>query len=401
MKLVPLGIVGWFSKRLAEEIRSYIADNSIPVKNTLSVFENAMEYHFLYVDYFLKNRKPFIGRNDIDEAENNIEFDKMILCPLMIDFGYKNLQRGDYFYNLPPRKPIVNQVVDLLNAIYYYYNKDITEHPAKGKNNRLKIVDNKQSKNEKLFEIYPFLGLNTRNYDLEELEAMFSKYFSGYEDDNADSRHQKLFDKMGTVKVDLENLQDSSVDFTYIFAGIKLYPPLGFDPWPADNNKELEKVIFLYNKCIEYRLPVTVHCSDKGFVADENAKTYTNPAENWSYVINNPEFKDLKINFAHMGKEFSGKTNWQDSIFKYITSNKNIYTDFSARGYSNKFYETLNADVNTDLKSNILFGSDFMINLLHIESYNEYLELFINTPAINNEMKKLFASGNAYQFLFG
>jgi len=56
------------------------------------------------------------------------KFDKIVLCPLLIDFGYKNLNNKDCFYNLPPAKPIVNQVVDLINALWFYYNYDLILH---------------------------------------------------------------------------------------------------------------------------------------------------------------------------------------------------------------------------------------------------------------------------------
>ncbi|MCW8966636.1 MAG: hypothetical protein OQK82_08135, partial [Candidatus Pacearchaeota archaeon] len=71
-------------------------------------------------------------------------FRKVILTPLMMDFdgkGYKG--DGPVHYNLPPYKPIVEQVVDVFNGIKRY-NKMSPYH---------------------LFEVYTFVGINPQNYD--------------------------------------------------------------------------------------------------------------------------------------------------------------------------------------------------------------------------------------------
>jgi hypothetical protein len=80
----------------------------------------------------------------------------------------------------------------------------------------------------------------------------------GFENDNPSSRKQKLLQKMGTLHLDITEIPEKKgvpkvtekKDFNYIFAGIKLYPPLGYDPWPA-KNEEREKVKLLYHKCLE------------------------------------------------------------------------------------------------------------------------------------------------------
>ena len=53
------------------------------------------------------------------------------------------------------------------------------------------------------------------------------------------------------------------------------------------------------------------------------------------------------------------------------------------------------------LRSRILFGSDFMINLLATESYKRYVEQFLGTGKLYEEEKSAFCSTNPEGFLFG
>jgi len=48
----------------------------------------------------------------------------------------------------------------------------------------------------------------------------------------------------------------------------------------------------------------------------------------------------------------------------------------------------------------ILSGSDFPINLLDVDSYNEYLQGFGCTPHLTDGDKNLFCSVNSERFLF-
>ena len=399
VKLIPGGFIGFFPGKIARKIREYLQRDSRKFRNLLSVMESAVEYHFLYIEYFLLKEGRFFGKTD------NCRYSKIVVCPQLIDFGYKNLNNDDCFYNIPPSKPVINQVVDLFNAIWFYYNFEIIPHPDT--EGRLKVVPTRIPKEKKLFEIYPFLGINTRNYDLFEIVEMFDKYFSGYEDDTPSERRKKLYDRMGTVRVDLEDMMwkrrekaDSSY-YTYLFAGIKLYPPLGFDPWPSDDPVELEKVRFLYSECIRRKLPVTVHCSDGGFKTTDDARLFTDPSLRWHNVISRPEYRNLKINFAHLGNQKDGKTLWRDTILESIRKNNNIYTDCSSVTPEREDYEKIKNIMNDDVESNILFGSDFLINLMWSDSYNEYLNNFLMTTFLDDRQKSELCETNPEKFLFG
>lgn len=399
-KILPFWSVGMFPGQTVKKIRDYLNHDARNFRNLLSVMEGAIEYHFLYTEYFLLKENRYFGNN------GGSKYKKIVICPLLMDFGYKNLNNHDCFYNLPPAKPIVNQVVDLINAIWFYYHFDLIPHPDK--QGRLKLVSSVTEKDKKLFEIYPFLGINTQNYDLQEITELFDKYFRGYESDGGGrERYQKLFGRLGTVKADLEDMllrtkeKQNSDYYSYMFAGIKLYPPMGFDPWPENDRSELDKVRFLYSECVRLKLPIIVHCSDSGYVTSPDAKEYTDPGKRWQKVLSKPEYKSLKINFAHLGTQHDGRSDWKETILSGIAVNKNIYTDCSCQTPEKKDYIRVKEIMNHETELNILFGTDFLINLIWSESYNEYLNNFVETGYLDDRQKKLMCSTNPERFLFG
>jgi hypothetical protein len=398
LKILPPGLLSLFKSAVVKNIKNYLKNDAGTYRNLLSVMESPIEYSLLYVDYFLRNKQPIF---DIKTSG----YSKIILCPLIVDFGYKK-SKGTSFYDLPPSKPVANQTLDILNAIYFYYNYEMIPHDSKI--NRLDVRPKPRDVDKELFEVYPFLGINTQNYDYQSIQSLFNRYFSGYESDSILERKAKLYQNLGTVKVHLDDFINSENDnkFSYLFAGIKLYPPLGFDPWPGNNSEELNKVKLLYSECIRRRLPITVHCSDGGYIADDNSVEFTNPAGKWSKVLSNPDYKDLRINFAHLGSQHNGKTDWQATILNYISYgiNKNIYTDISCVTFRPEDYVPLkNIIANPENEQKILFGSDFVINLLWSEtsSYNDYLNnLLIKTNPLNDAQKDIICSQNPEKFLF-
>jgi len=399
-KLAPVWAMSRFPGKITERIKDYLKYDANHLLNLLSVIENPVEYHFLFSEYFLLNDNIYFNRT------NTGGYDKIVLCPLLIDFGNKSMDRPDWLCSYSPAKPIANQVVALLNAIYFYYNYDIIIHPDKPE--KFKLIPTSSQVEDKLFEIYPFLGLNTQNYDLSEITEMFDKYFSGYEDDKTPAdRQNKMFRRLGTAKVDLEDMIfrrkeiENPYYYSYLFAGIKLYPALGFDPWPSDNTHELDKVKFLYSECIRRKLPVSVHCSDGGYKTSPYAVSYTDPSNKWRMVLSKPEYKNLKINFAHMGSQKSGRKDWQQVILKSIEENRNVYTDCSCLTPDKGDYVKVRDIMNQNTESNILFGTDFIINLIWSHSYTEYLQNFIQTSFLDSRQKKLISEVNPERFLFG
>lgn len=105
----------------------------------------------------------------------NKSYSKIVLTPLIMDFGYNHLKSPDLYYGKKSsHKPVTEQVIDLFKGIKDY-------------------LEDKETENEiKLFEVYPFLGLNPDNYFLENpenlldseekirLQEIMSKFFENY-----------------------------------------------------------------------------------------------------------------------------------------------------------------------------------------------------------------------------
>jgi len=309
------------------------------------------------------------------------EFSSIVLTPLVMDFSTPASLTPDTYYKRPPRKPIDAQIIDVMYAIRKYV----------------------EARPEGMLRVYPFLGVNTKNHSLEGLARFLDTWFSKYTRDEAVlERRFRAAARHGT--------EIEAQDFG-LFAGIKLYPPLGFDPWP-DDPEEREKVDLLYSFAESRRIPITTHCDDQGYriLSLEESLLYTAPSRYEAALEQHP---DLVLNFAHMGKRhiraIRGKeqADWRKEIFDFIRRYPNVYTDFSFVGVEPQFYEELAkvlADLDPDDARNIarkiLFGSDFSINLLKIRSYRDYMEYFSQGP-LADELKLSFCARNPRNFLFG
>jgi hypothetical protein len=355
-----------------------IGANFNKVKNLLAVMENDIGSYFLMLEEYLKKNGNQALLHDGKLNIGGNEYSRIVLTPLMMDFGYKGIKDNeDIYYNQPPQKPIVEQVVDVFNGIRKYQQKSP----------------------DKIFEIYPFLGINTQNYDMGRIEKMLDKYFKDYRGSREDFRRN-----IGAFDGDIEHLGSN------FFAGIKLYPPLGFDPWP-DDPRELEKVRYLYDYCCRKHIPVTVHGSEGGFVVVPSslAKQYASISK-WESVLG--KYPELRINLAHF--PVGEKTLWLfprtkrlKETLNLVRKYQNVYVDFSNRAVKEPYYVSLSKLIKEesekhqfDLTGRILFGSDFMINLMSIDSYNYYLEVFSGSGSFSNKEKDIFCSANPGHFIF-
>jgi len=354
------------------------------VMNLLSVMERDLGEFFLLME---QDMEHFRENGAIGICGNS--YDRVVLTPLMMDFGYKGVDSypGIHYKDLP-QKPIVEQVIDLFNGIRKY-----------ARTSRLR-----------LFEIYPFLGINTKNYGMtgrqggSSLPDLLEKYFGSFLSDPPSERSRRLFDSMGTFDGNIDHLG------AYAFAGIKVYPPLGFDPWPRDDPEELAKVEYLYDFCARRGIPVTAHCSDGGYHTHEHAEDFTDPGK-WACVLS--RYPELRLNLAHFGKQgkafglFPRKA-WQKAVADLIAAYDGVYTDFSCCGFDQGFYTSLKNMVDSQpekvrdrLLQRILFGTDFMINLLWTGSYREYLDVFSNQECFRGPDANRLCSVNPRRFLFG
>ncbi len=363
-------------KELFEMVGSYKE-----AKNLLAVMENDSGGVFLLMEDCLCGKYGFtppLLKTETGLKIGETTYSKAVLTPLIMDFDGDNgrggsLNSGSY-YNQPARKPVTEQIIDLFNGINKYNAKSELS----------------------FFEIYPFLGINTRNFTPKKLEAILEQYFDGYKPSRAAlAAASAKFD--GEVK----KLGANS------FAGIKVYPPLGFDPWPEDDPRELSKVEMLYSACEAKHIPITAHCNDEGFATCTiaEAEKFTSPAR-WEKALKH--YPQLKLNLAHFGRKSDAAfSEWSNKICSLIYKYENVYTDLSFNGFDPAYYAGLKIFLNklprkmADIvPQRILFGSDFMMSLLKIESYSKYLSYFSQTPHLDETTKNDLCSLNPAKFLF-
>jgi len=371
--------------------------------NLLAVMENDLGSYFLLVENCLREgRNPPLQGNELHIGDR--VYESIILTPLMMDFGYKGKtppgqrRKKKFHYDIAASKPIAEQVTDVFNGIKKYFNTRSSEDLSK----KFPAL---VSGTSRVLEIYPFLGLNTRNYELEDIDELLDKYFANYNR----SRHE-LFANMGRFDGNIDDMRSN------FFAGVKVYPPLGFDPWPDDTGRErqeLKKVTKLYKYCSERGIPIVSHGGSGGFnvLDSETLKKYTLVSK-WDEVLD--EYPRLKLNLAHFTME--EKAMWilpnplhplRRAFHRLVLKHKNAYVDFSCQAMSDRYYVELRKFLDSllegdreKLRKRILFGSDFSVNLISSDSYNHYLDLFSKTTALSEREKFTFCCSNPERFLF-
>ncbi len=396
------------------------------VFNMLPVLENDIGSYFLIVEDCLRevkdrgyDQRPLFNGDDLEIGGR--KYRKIVLTPLMMDFGYKGKSKeSSIHYNKPAEKPIADQVIDVFNGVKKYMQspaKPLTKEEA---DRFIWKYPNLGTESRRIMEIYPFLGLNTSIYDLDYVKKLLDKYF-----EKPDASSHKYRGLRDDLKLNLGQFTGKIDDLpSNYFAGVKVYPPLGFDPWPADK-KQWDKVDYLYKFCASHKIPITCHGGSSGFVTVVNKRelaSFTSISK-WQDALKHAEYKGLKLNIAHFptesvserkipGRNFSTERQRLDGIIGLILDRDlNVYTDFSCRGTGDKYYATLrkvldsqkSADDKTRLTEHILFGSDFPVNLgaANITSYNKYVQLFRDTPYLEPPEKEAFCCVNPQYFLFG
>jgi hypothetical protein len=175
--------------------------------------------------------------------------------------------------------------------------------------------------------------------------------------------------------------------------GIKLYPPIGFNPDPSrERHAEIRKrYCDFYLWCIERRIPLTVHCQHSSYSmhSANRIRYYTHPL-NWQKLLGRPGFGSLSINFAHAGgwedmaewqgtlkpgvsggeaaKPESMPGSWSKVVVSLLKKYPNTYADLSAfnfasRSARNALKKLLERDERDQsggyrLRKKLLWGSD-------------------------------------------
>lgn len=173
------------------------------------------------------------------------------------------------------------------------------------------------------------------------------------------------------------------------FAGVKIYPALGFYPFD-------ERLNGVYTYCQKHNLPVIAHCARKGIyfrypitrdmlrhpITGEPLKRrgnqsfsdeFTDP-NNYTYLLE--RFPNLKLSLAHLGGPIEWDaylaTRWDDTrpdswlkvIIELIRNENfpNVYGDIAYTVYDQKMMNLLKALLgDSGLRSKILLGTDFYI----------------------------------------
>ena len=356
------------------------------LRNMLSVMENQPGDIFMLMEDDLaglyatsEKEKPFIQGGILEVGGQ--KYGTLVLSPLLMDFNQPGPYKPDTYYNKLPNKTIEAQIVDVMLGIREY----------------------RKLRPDGLLEIHPFLGVNPQAYTSETLTAFLDRWFSGFTREREEARADFL--SMREIALSEDPRKHS------LFAGIKLYPPLGFDPWP-DDGLEREKVEILYAFAEKKRIPIITHCDDGGFrvLPLEDSWRQTSPVR-FRPVLE--RYPDLIIDFAHLGMQYSmnmrlsPQTEWRDTIFSLMGDFSGVYGDFSFNGVLPEYYDSLlvalgnlPASSRTVIEKRLMFGSDFLVNLIKVRSYADYYRIF-SESAIDPNLKRAFASDNPRRFLFG
>lgn len=365
-------------------LTSFFAKGGERIRNILAVMEmEAGEVFELMEDdllgAFAKPGDPEALAAGGSLAIAGRSFDRVVLVPLVLDFARQDRHRGGVYYDRPTPKSVELQIRDLLSGIRQYRRR----RPAG------------------LLEIRPFIGVNPAVRNPLELESILETAFAGYRRD--ESASSESFEAMRDW--------EAGRPHPLAFAGVKLYPPLGFDPWP-EGGDERDKVEYLYGFCEKRGIPITTHCDDQGFRAVPLEEDWRNTSPlRWRKVLEN--FPALIVDFAHFGMQYamrlgqSQQNSWTKEIVTLMLAHPGVYTDISFDGCDPEYYEALatllerlpDAERETVL-GRILFGSDFMVNLLKVRSWADYLRTFDASP-LPEEWKYRFCSENPRRFLFG
>jgi predicted TIM-barrel fold metal-dependent hydrolase len=297
-------------------------------------------------------------------------YDKIAMCPLLMDFSQSQGQNGNLYYPSHKLEKIIKYAEDTIEGMEWY----------------------RKNRPDGLFEFFPFIGINPPVHSAQFIHDLLETYVA---------KNQKRRRKQQ-------------------FFGIKFYPPLGYNPWPSDD-EEREKVCLIYEFCIKYDLPVITHCDDQGFrgISPKEAWRFTSPA---SFKPVLEHYPTLRLDFAHYGWQYNQlqknplnrltaaankipDSPWFYELIDLMVTYPNIYADVSFSGTNPDFYVQLynyikaqTAEKADTILNRTIFGSDFCVNLFKVESYTYYYRLFEQSPFSDEEINR-FVQTNPMRFM--
>jgi predicted TIM-barrel fold metal-dependent hydrolase len=209
------------------------------------------------------------------------------------------------------------------------------------------------------------------------------------------------------------------------FAGIKIYPRLGF--YPND-----ERLLEIYDYAQNNNIPVLSHCSKGGVYTRKitqemlehpiRGKVTKIKAKDFSHYFTEPQnyipllekYPDLKICLAHFGgnsewdsyleKEWdpnneNQEKSWVAQIVEMMKKYTNLYTDISYTAFhSDRYFPLLGVFLeDTEIKDRIMFGSDFY--MVEREKVSEREVSLKIRYALGKEKFEMIADTNVKKFL--
>ncbi len=360
-----------------------VAKNAKSVINILSVMENTPADMISLLEDDLKGvfapagTRPVMDENGLSAAGRH--FDYLVITPLVMDFEIPDAV-PDIYYSRHPVHSVHVQAADILEGIKKYY----TDRPG----GRLIVR--------------PYMGVNPKYWTAEKLERMLDTHFGRWSPYAEDAL--ALREKIPRLAVAAER------PYAAAFAGGKVYPPLGFDPWP-DDGSEREKLELIYDFCEKRGIPVITHCDDQGFrlIPLEQSFCWTSP-ERWEAVLR--QYPDLYLDIAHFGKQyykgfrFRKIASWEEKILELMLTYPHVYSDLSFTGTEpgiwkrlEKMTEAYPSEERGVLRARLLFGTDWPLCLSKTGSASDYWRTFLDSP-MPDELKLRLVSENPRAFHF-
>ncbi len=306
-------------------------------------------------------------------------YSHLVISPLIMDFDIQNTVLNTYYRDSPPHD-VEAQGYDVLNGIHEYSS----------------------SSPEGKLIIRPFMGINPSSWNKEDLADFLDRYFgswSGKKNDVLSAWRRAAYTEAVKGK-----------PYANAFAGIKLYPPLDFNPFPS-NPEEWEKLDYLYTFCEEKGIPIITHCDDQGFriVPQSSSYEWTSP-DQWEKVL--ARHPNLYLDIAHFGNQYTvtnlrrKQTVWRDKIIELMLKYPNVYADVAFNGVDTAYWDELQVLLNnfspavrSVVSQRLLFGTDWPLTLLKMESLTAYYRGF-EKSSLGLDTKQKMISDNPYNFYF-
>jgi hypothetical protein len=376
---------------------NYLAKNILAhpddALNLLNVMERKPAGEIAILDADLRGKfaekEPLVTDKGICLTKN-IQYDYLIICPQIMDFDNRTpLSIG---YEDAPHHNIFEQAAEILDGIRLFRDSHQTSR----------------------FIVRPFLGINPLQYTEEKITAVLETYFSkksGWSPlaEDALTAWKITGSKYHNTRA-AGRMDENHAPYKNAFAGIKVYPPLGFDPWPDDESLR-RKCEIMYSFCEKNGVPIVSHCDDQGFrtISLQESFRYTSP-ERWSHVLE--QYPDLYLDLAHFGMQyykglrFRSTVTWQRMLLDLIKRYPHVYSDFAFNGVDAHEWETLLAILQESAphdrakyESRLMFGTDWPLSLNKISSALAYWRGFAESE-LSEETKNKMVSENPASFMF-